>query len=161
MATLDAKYLNLSKNENAVFQLVDEPEISYNLSSFEIPGMNTGTIPIANPFLEVQAPGTKLIYDELTVESMVDEEFTNWRNAVEWIREGNNGMTFSTKNITRKNATIILLTNNMNPFAYIKFKNVFPTAVGTIQVDMQQAEAVPMTFSLTLQYESYSLDFPE
>ena len=36
---------------------------------------------------------------------------------------------------------------------------MFPTNISSVQFDMQSAEPVPLTFDMTLQYESYKINF--
>lgn len=158
MATLTGNAFNLSKNENAVLQINGMSEVSFFLSTFNIPGMSTGTTPISNPFLEYQAPGSKLNFDEFELEILVDEEFASWNAIREWILEGNNGTTFSTKSITKRSGDIMITTNMLNPKYRISILNMFPLNMSSINIDLQTAEPVPLTFTATMQYERYTFD---
>lgn len=156
MATLNGNAFNLSKAENATLTIEDMHVASYFLTTFDIPGISIGTIPLANPFKEHNEPGNKLTYEELQVEIMVDEAFATWESMYSWVREASDGYSFSSSSITRRNGNILITTNNMNASKRITFRNMFPISVGSINVDMQQAEPTVLTFSATFQYESYS-----
>lgn len=158
MAKISSDSFNISKVENVVLEILDKPEITFFITSFNIPGISLGTRPLANPFKEHQEPGNLLTYEELQLTFLVDENFKSWNEIHQWIKEGSNGYTFSTQNITRKNANIIITTNNMNPAYRIGIKNMFPISVASIDIDLQQAEATPITFQSTFVYESYKFE---
>ena len=61
--------------------------------------------------------------------------------------------------MTRKDGSIVLLTNNGNRFGDIGIYNMFPTNISSISFDMQSAEPTPLTFDITLNYESYKINF--
>lgn len=155
MANLTGNSFNLSKSENAILEIQDLPEVSFFLTSFEIPGISTGTIDRPNPFKQHFDPGNKLTYDSMNVEVIVDEDFQSWQAIKDWILEGNNGFTFASKDITRRTGNIILTTNSLNPQFRLTLRNMFPVSMGSIQIDLQQAEATTITFPVELQYESY------
>ena len=156
MAKVTGNAFNLSKAENASLTIEDMDVATYFLTTFNIPGISIGTIPLANPFKEHNEPGNKLSYDELQAEIMVDEKFDSWKSMYNWVLEASNGYTFSAKNVTRRSGNIMIMTNNMNPSHRISFVNMFPISVGDVSIDMQQAEPTVLTFSVTFQYESYS-----
>lgn len=158
MATLNGNAFNIAKIENVVLEINEKDSLNFFVTSFNIPGISIGTIPIANPFKEHNEPSNKLSYNELELSIIVDEDFQSWQSIYDWIKEGSSGYTFSSKDITRASGNIILMTNNMNPKYRIFVKNMFPTTLGSVEIDIQQAEPVPPTFQATFQYESYSFE---
>jgi len=162
MATISASKFNLSRVQNAVFTINGEKEISYFLTNFTLPGMSIGSVPIANPFKVHNEPGNTLTYEELTVSCIVSENFDNWKSTVDWLQTGSDGYSYresDTKRMTRKDGSIVLLTNNGNRFGDIGIYNMFPTNISSISFDMQSAEPTPLTFDITLNYESYKINF--
>ena len=164
MATISASRFNLSRIQNALFTIEDEKEMSYFLTTFNLPGMSIGSMPIANPFKAHSDPGNTLTYDELSVSCLISENFGNWKAAVDWVKPATDGFTFSTATtgrMTKKAGSIVLLTNNGNKFGDIIITNMFPINIGSVQFDMQATEPSPLTFDMTLQYESYKIDFDD
>ena len=162
MATISASKFNLSRVQNAVFTIESQKEISYFLTSFNLPGLSIGTVPLANPFKEHAEPSGILIYEELSVTSLVNENFDNWKDSVDWLKTASTGFTFPTTNegkMVRKSGSIVLLTNNGNRFGDIGIINMFPINISSIDFDMQNAEPTPLTFTMTLQFESYKINF--
>jgi len=162
MATISASKFNLSRSQNAVLTIESEKEISYFLTNFNLPGLSIGTFQAANPFKVHNEPGHTLTYEELTVTCIISEKFDNWKASVDWLKTGSDGFTYRTeanKSMLRKSGSIVLLTNNSNRFADIGFINMFPISISSVQFDMQSAEPVPLTFDMTLQYESYKINF--
>ena len=162
MATISASKFNLSRVQNALFTIEGEKEMSYFLTTFNLPGMSIGTMPIANPFKAHNDPGNTLTYDELSVTCLISENFDNWKASVDWLKTATDGVTFSTATsgrMTKKAGSIVLLTNNGNKFFDIIINNMFPTTIGSVSFDIQSVEPTPLTFDMTLQYESYKIDF--
>ena len=162
MDTISASKFNLSRVQNALFTIEGEKEMSYFLTTFNLPGMSIGTMPIANPFKAHNDPGNTLTYDELSVTCLISENFDNWKASVDWLKTATDGVTFSTATsgrMTKKAGSIVLLTNNGNKFGDIIINNMFPTTIGSVSFDIQSVEPTPLTFDMTLQYESYKIDF--
>ena len=162
MATISASRFNLSRVQNALFTIEDEKEMSYFLTTFNLPGMSIGTMPIANPFKAHNDPGNTLTYDELSVTCLISENFDNWKASVDCLKTATDCVTFSTATsgrMTKKAGSIVLLTNNGNKFGDIIINNMFPTTIGSVSFDIQSVEPTPLTFDMTLQYESYKIDF--
>ena len=164
MATISASKFNLSRVQNAVFTIEGEKEISYFLTSFNLPGVSIGTMPIANPFKAHSDPGNTLTYEELSVTCLISENFDNWKASVDWLKTATDGFTFSSATsgrMTKKAGSIVLLTNNGNRFGDISISNMFPINIGSIDFDIQATEPVPLTFTMTLQIESYKVNFDD
>lgn len=157
MATLTGDSFILSKQDNAVLEIQDLKEVSFFVITFSIPGMSTGLTPIANPFLEFNAPGSKLTYEAFDITMMLAENMQNWISLRNWILEGNTGVTFSTRDITKRNGNIIVTSNNGNPIFNITIKNMFPVSISEVDFDLQQAEPVPPTFNANFSYESFDI----
>ena len=164
MATISASKFNLSRVQNAVFTIEGEKEISYFLTSFNLPGISIGIMPIANPFKTHSDPGNTLTYEELSVTCLISENFDNWKASVDWLKTATDGFTFSSATsgrMTKKAGSIVLLTNNGNRFGDISISNMFPINIGSIDFDIQATEPVPLTFTMTLQFESYKVNFDD
>ena len=162
MATISESKFNLTRVKNALLTIEGEKEMSYFLTTFNWPGMSIGTMPIANPFKAHNDPGNTLTYDELSVTCLISENFDNWKASVDWLKTATDGVTFSTATsgrMTKKAGSIVLLTNNGNKFGDIIINNMFPTTIGSVSFDIQSVEPTPLTFDMTLQYESYKIDF--
>lgn len=157
MATLTGDQFILSKQDNITLEIEGLPEVSFFVTNFSIPGISTGLTPIPNPFLEHNAPGTKLTYEAFDIQMLLAEKLQNWIAIRDWILEGNNGVTYDTGGITRRLGTITVTTNNGNPIFTISIKNMFPISLAPVDVDIQQAEPVPPTVSVNFSFESFDV----
>lgn len=158
MATLTGQDFILSKQDNAVLEIEGLEEVSFFITEFSIPALTTGTTPIPNPFLDFNAPGSKLAYEPYDITMLLAENLANWRALRDWLLEGNSGVTFNTSDITRRTGTILLTSNNGNPIFTVTLKNMFPVSISEIIFDLQQAEPVPPTFTANFSFESYTLE---
>lgn len=164
MATISDGGFTLSKNDNMVMEIDGLPNVSFFLVNFSIPGLTMGTTPIPNPFLDAQAPGSKLNYEPLDVSMPLAEDMRNWIAIYEWMLEAipsnldpSNTINISNTGMTKRGGSIIVTTNNGNPIFSILLKNMFPISLSEVDIDIQQAEPVPPIFTVNFQYESYEL----
>lgn len=157
MATLTGDSFILSKQDNAVLEIEDMKEVSFFVTEFSIPAISTGTTPVPNPFLEFNAPGSKLSYEPYDISLLLAENLSNWIAIRDWILEGNSGITFNTRDITRRTGSILVTSNNGNPIFTIILKNMFPISMSEVNFDLQQAEPLPPTFTVNFSFESYDL----
>lgn len=164
MATISDGGFILSKQDNMVMEIDGLPNVSFFLVNFSIPGLSMGTTPLSNPFLDYQAPGSKLTYEPLDVTMPLAEDLRNWRAIYEWMLEAipanldpENTPEIGESGMTKRTGYITVTTNNGNPIFSILIKNMFPTSLSEVDIDIQQAEPVPPIFTVNFSYESYEL----
>lgn len=161
MSAISGDLFNLTKNENAILVINGLENTSFFLTNFRIPSISIGVANRAMPFKEHNEPGDKLTFGELQATFAVDEYFQNWKEINDWIRSMTNGYGFLEDNeIQKKSASIILYTNSMNPFAYIRFLEIFPTQLDEVEFDLQTADPTIITCQVTFEYQRYDIDIP-
>lgn len=135
----------------------------YFCQSVNLPGVSLGEINIPTPFLDMYSPGTKLSYDPLEMEFIVDEDLQSWKNIYDWFlsmadpdgferREGSRELQ-SNKHFS--DATLTILSALNNPIIRIQYVNVFPLSIGDIQFDTTKSADTIVTARATFRYQSY------
>jgi hypothetical protein len=128
-----------------------------------LPGVSLGEVVRVTPFLDMYSPGTKLTYEPLEVEFMVDEELLSWKNLYDWFTSIGDPDGFEKRDGSRElqtikhfsDATLTVLSALNNPILRIQYTNVFPLTISDIQFDTTKSADTIITARATFRYQSY------
>jgi hypothetical protein len=135
----------------------------YFCQSVNLPGVSLGEVNRATPFLDMYSPGTKLTYDPLTVEFILDEELQGWKNLYDWFLTMADPDGFEQRDGSRElqtnkhfsDATLTILSGLNNPLIRIHYTNIFPLSISDIRFDSTQSADTILTATATFRYQSY------
>lgn len=136
----------------------------YFCQRVNLPGIQLGEVNRATPFLDMYSPGTKLTYDTLDVEFILDEELQAWKNLYDWFLTMADPNGFEKRDGSRElqtikhfsDATLSILSGLNNPLIRIHYTNVFPLSISNIQFDSTLSADTIMTATATFRYQSYT-----
>lgn len=121
---------------------VSFPEISdtiYFCQKINLPGVSLSDMPQVTPNLDLFVPSTKLMYNTLDLEFLVNENLSSWIVIHNWIRNiTTNGVTsnlLTYKNNSKAQAILTVYSNQNNPRIRVNFSDVFPLTLGDIEFD--------------------------
>jgi hypothetical protein len=135
----------------------------YFCQTVNLPGVSLGEVVRVTPFLDMYSPGTKLTYEPLEVEFMVDEELLSWKNLYDWFTSMADPDGFEKRDGSRElqtikyfsDATLTVLSALNNPILRIQYTNVFPLSISDIQFDTTRSADTIITAKATFRYQSY------
>ena len=136
----------------------------YFCQSVNLPGITLGEVTRATPFLDMYSPGTKLTYEPLSVEFLLDESLQGWKNLYDWFLTMADPDGFEKRDGSKElqtikhfsDATLTILSGLNNPILRIQYKNVFPLSISDIKFDSTQSAHTIMTATATFRYQSYN-----
>ena len=136
----------------------------YFCQTVNLPGVSLGEVSRATPFLDMYSPGTKLTYDPLVVEFILDEELQGWKNLYDWFLTMADPDGFEKRDGSRElqtnkhfsDATLSILSGLNNPLVRIHYTNLFPLSISDIRFDTTQSADTIMTATATFRYQSYN-----
>jgi hypothetical protein len=142
------------------------PAVVYQCQQVNLPGATLGIVTRETPFLDLYSPGTKLVYNPLSLTFFIDEELESWKNMLDWFYSIADPSGFEKRDHERElqtnkhlsDATLTILTNLNNPAIRIKFANVFPTDISDLQFDVQQSADTTMTATVSFRYDYYTVE---
>ncbi len=149
------------------------PSVVYFCQTISIPGVSTGEAYQPTPFVDLYAPGDKLIYEPLVVTFVVDQTMSAWNEIYLWMR----GMTFPTDfaefrnldKISRYSAAlatkkpqysdcmVTILSGSNVPIVKFKYYDVFPTSLTNIVLSTTESPDDIITADMTLRYSYFDL----
>jgi hypothetical protein len=135
----------------------------YFCQTVNLPGVSLGEVVRVTPFLDMYSPGTKLTYEPLEMEFMVDEELLSWKNLYDWFTSMADPDGFEKRDVSRElqtikyfsDATLTVLSALNNPILRIQYTNVFPLTISDIQFDTTRSADTIITAKATFRYQSY------
>jgi hypothetical protein len=136
----------------------------YFCQTVNLPGVSLGEVSRATPFLDMYSPGTKLTYDPLVVEFILDEELQGWKNMYDWFLSMADPDGFEKRDGSRElqtnkhfsDATLSILSGLNNPLVRIHYTNLFPLSISDIRFDTTQSADTILTATATFRYQSYT-----
>jgi len=148
------------------FQLNNFPAVNYFCQSASLPGISIGSISVPTPLKSIDIAGDEVTFEELTIKFIVDENMKNWLSIYDWII----GLGFPTEEGQAKyrklekdselttDATLTVLTSNMNPQINFHFKNCFPLSLSSIAFDSGGTDIDYVTADVGFRYDVYTVE---
>jgi hypothetical protein len=153
------------------FEVDKLPTVNFFCQSATLPGLTLGEATQPTPFRDIPTPGDSILFEELTIRFVVDEELQNWLELKEWIFGlGYPNSQEEYAEISRKNSAIkpggdkysdgvlMILTSNKNAQYKITFQDLWPVTLTGIQLDSSVAEVDYITSDATFQYTIYKIE---
>jgi hypothetical protein len=137
------------------------PHVNYFCTSAYIPDMTLGRIEtVTNPFNKLPIAGDKLDFGDLTLKFKIDEDMKNYREIFDWMT----GLGFPDNYDQRRlltepysDASLIITTAQYKPNIEVKFIDLYPTNIASLEFDVSQPDVEYLTGDVTFNYRSYEL----
>ena len=148
------------------FQLNNFPEVNYFVQSASLPGVSISAIDVPTALKTIAIAGDEVTFEELSIKFIVDENMKNWLSIYDWIiglgfptPEGQAKYTklAVTKELTT-DATLTVLTSNMNPQIHFRFKDCFPLSLTSIAFDSGGTDIDYVTADVSFRYDVYTVE---
>ena len=123
--------------------------LEYFATSVTLPSLNLGIVDVANNQLRGHMQGDVTI-DDLSIRVAIDEDLVVYREVFEWIIENRDSL-----NPLTYDATLIILTSHNNPNRSIKFKNIFPTSIGSLEFNTQSSDIEYLQADISFRYDEF------
>ena len=146
------------------------PNVQYFCQRVNLPGINADSAPFENMIKDLKVAGTKISYDDLRVDFMLDEALQGWLDLHTWFRSFAAPTGFAernqlsalqgpfVKNTTKRpysDATLVILNNVNIPTIRVNFYDVFPLSLSSIDFDTELGAENIMTGSGTFHFDYY------
>ena len=153
------------------FTLTKFPKVDFFSNSARIPELNLELTRQPSYLKNIDVPGERLTYGDLTLRFLVDENMENYISVYTWLK----GLGFpeSTKEFkeltTDKDGqrdpkeafcdgTLRILNSNYREVAKVKFIDLFPTSLTSLEFDATNTDVQFLTAQATFKYTIYNLE---
>ena len=153
------------------FNLARAPKVDFFSNSARIPGITLGEINVGNYLKSVPVPGDQVQFEDLTLSFLVDESLENYLEIHNWIYglgypksvdqfkqivlDRNTGDIDNLKQFS--DGTLSILNSNFNPMAYVRFTDMFPVSLSTLEFTAQENDYTYFTATVTFKYLLYEI----
>ena len=156
------------------FTLSRTPKVAFFSNSANIPGMSLG-IAIQPTYLkDIETPGDKIVFNDLTIRFLVDENLENYMEIQNWMRglgypeelseiyelqrqQANVNMSASKTMNIYSDATLQVLTSAQNSNFKVVFKDLWPYQLSDLQFDATDTDIEYLTAEATFKYTIYNI----
>ena len=161
--------------------LTKTPKVDFLCQSANIPQISMGTAIQPTYLKDIAVPGDKVLYDDLRVRFLVDEQMENYLSIYNWMTglgyPENAGQFRQLKKDDLRtdasvsddadpryfefsDATLQILSSNYKPSIHVNFKDAFPVSLSTLDFDVTTRDYSFFTASVTFKYLIYDITDP-
>ena len=169
-----------------VLKINQLPEVQFFITNCNLPSINLGEAVIPTPLKQIPVMGDELTFENLSIGFLVNEEFTNYIEIQKWLNaigfpqarsqftnfKANTSVTPQNKlgvqndsvpgkatpaNAMFSDATLTLLTNKNNPIAEVKFEDLYPVSLSSLEFSQEQTDVQYLRASADFQYKYYTI----
>lgn len=143
---------NPANQTNFKLEIPGLEEVNYFIQSTNLPGLTMSGIPVPFRNHQTNVPSNKIEYDEVTMNFIVEEDYSNHTQIRLWMHAFSMG-TDPIWSVT-KNINLFILDSNKQPRLKVVYYNAYPTALGAISLDsaVNSTEVIATTASFRYQY---------
>lgn len=163
--------LNLLQSNGFQFSIAKYPEVSYFCQEANIPDISLPSAEVMTPLSSMPFPGDKLVFGDLTIQFLIDENMNNYKVIHDWMvslgfpKLHNQYSSFVNKNINSLNtapsvaafsdATLIVLNSVNMPVRTVHYIDITPTGLQTITLRSTETDTNYLAGVATFNYNYY------
>ena len=161
--------------------LTKTPKVDFLCQSANIPQISMGTAIHPTYLKDIAVPGDKVLYDDLRVRFLVDEQMENYLSIYNWMTglgyPENAGQFRQLKKDDLRtdasvsddadpryfefsDATLQILSSNYKPSVLVNFKDAFPTTLSTLDFDVSTRDYAYFTAEVSFKYTIFTITDP-
>lgn len=138
------------------------PNVEFFTQRVSIPGVSAGQVETQNPLGTLYNTGDKLVYTELDLNFIVDEDMKNYEEVLKWMESTTSNYELAQFAKLQKSdegivsdVSIEINNSSKQPNCRFQFHNCFPTSLSAITLDVTQSDVVYPEASITLRYDRF------
>ena len=152
------------------FNLGKFPKVDFFCNTARIPEITLDTTTQPSYLKNIDVPGEKISYGDLTIQFLVDENMENYKIVHDWITGlgfPETAQQFIDKTTDRDglrdmkeqfaDGTLRILNSNFNEVAKVKFLDMFPVSLSSLDFDATSTDVNYFTAQATFKYTVYQL----
>lgn len=152
------------------FTLSKNPKIPFFCKSARIPEISLGSATQPTYLKDLDVPGDKLSYGDFSLRFLVDENMENYMAVHNWLTGlGYSETTQQFRDLTTNDdgvndlklqfsdGSLHILNSNFRDIAIVKFKDLFPTYLTSLEFQASDADIKYFTAEVTFKYTIYNI----
>ena len=164
---------NWLKPNSFRFTVLNLPAVEYFCQKANIPRIGFGAAKQTTPFVDISHIGEKIEFSELNIEFLIDEDMANYMEVLNWMygigfpkshqqytryiqRQEHNPFAASATpraEAAYSDAIMYIMNNNNMPILEVRYYDIFPTNLESVDFDLRVPTAHSMTAMATFDYK--------
>ena len=153
--------------------LSTKEKVDFLSSSANVPGISLGTALQGTTFRILDVPGDEVMYEDFTINFLVDEDLKNYMIIHNWITGLGIPENFKQyKDLTTNedgqkdemlqycDGTLHILNSNFRDMARVKFADLFPVSLTSLQFNATENDVNYFTAEASFKYTIYNITDP-
>jgi hypothetical protein len=156
------------------FTLSKEPKVTFFCNSARIPEITLSLNQQPSYLKDIDVPGDKLQYGDLSLRFLVDDDMVNYMAVHNWLtglgfpettqqyRDLLSNETDVTRDLDSKKAfsdgSLYILDSSYNTSAIVKFKDLFPISLSSLEFDSTLTDVQYFTADVVFKYTIYNIN---
>jgi len=158
-----------------LFTLNRAPKVSFFSNSANIPDISLGVAEQPSYLTDIPHPGDKMVFGDFTIRFLIDEDLENYMEIQNWMRglgfpeslqeiydlqkeeSGDRSLGFRQSMNVYSDGTLQVLTSNNVPNFKVKFRDMFPVSLSTLNFDATMSDVEYFTADVTFRYTMYNI----
>ena len=152
------------------FTLAKYPKVDFFSNSARIPELSLGTAIQPSYLKDIDVPGEKLTYGDLTIRFLVDENMENYMAVHNWLKgigfpetpqqfkdqiTDNEGII--DEKLVFSDGSLHILNSNFQDVAIVKFQDLFPVGLTSLEFDATETDINYFTAEVSMRYTVYNI----
>ena len=149
------------------------PKVEYFTVVASVPGITLGEAVFSTPFRQIPIAGDELTYDTFNLSFIVDEKLENYITIHNWLvghgfprsrtaaaiatPVSATGNVASADRVMTSDATLSILSNHNNPIVEVRFRDMYPTSISSLQYDQGATDVDYLRVDASFSYQSYTI----
>jgi len=156
------------------FSLKRSPKVAFFCNEANLPDLNLGIAVQTTYLKDIDLPGDKIVFGDLNLRFLVDENLENYMEIQNWIRGlgypeklnefaelEESAIVYGKYARDRQNiysdGTLQVLTSSSIPNFQVVFKDLFPYSLGTLNFDATNTDIQYFTADVSFKYTIYNI----
>jgi hypothetical protein len=154
------------------FTLAKEPKVAFFCNSARIPDINLEVVQQPSYLKDIDVPGDKLTYGDLSIRFLVDENMENYMAVHNWLTglgfpetaeqyrnliSNNDGTELEDPKKAFSDGSLYILNSNFRNTAVVKFKDLFPVTLTSLEFDATPNDIQYFTAEVSFKYTVYNI----
>lgn len=153
------------------FMIQTLPKVTYFCQSASIPAISMGNAVQATPFVDAPVPGDKLVFGDLNIKFMIQEDMSNYLELYNWLiglgfpvsRQQYSDFIKSRQQSAPKNketfsdSSLLVLGSENKPIVRVNFYDCFPVSLSSVDFDVSSGNTTYFQANATFKYLRYDI----
>ena len=169
-------FVNQIQNRNFLapvgfkFTLAKYPKVDFFSNSARIPELSLGTAIQPSYLKDIDVPGEKLTYGDLTIRFLVDENMENYMAVHNWLKgigfpesptqfrdQTTDDDGIRDEKLVFSDGSLHILNSNFQDVAIVKFQDLFPVGLTSLEFDATETDINYFTAEVSMRYTVYNI----